>query len=558
MKGLMDAITNASMGASDWVADQTTQADLYSPEDVAMMLEISNQQKKRSMSPLDMASYGASMSGKAAKQSMKSENAPEPPMSKEQMVADENSAGLFDIPEDEPIEKVYSQGGVQPAIATADVPAGGEMQPQPIEDMPFQDAAGQLSGMGKKELKSLQEGLDLQLGAAEKIGQLQYQKGQAQAQAQQGYVDKVTEIEQQKADREADFALDAERQMMKISDLNSQIEKFELKDYWADKSTGQKIGLSIAMAMGAYASAITGGPNAAMQVIDNAIKRDMDLQKTKIGKLETVRNAAQRQYQQLRENFVTAQAADDAAMSIAYNKAAMQVGQVSARYTGQEAIAKAQALQGQLIERSEQYKMKAANEAAKARFQMGKDLLDMQKGQAELSLKQEQLATEKGKKFVAQLNAFGVDPVRSKELGDAISEYDQASDIMGTLEKAAQSGTLSKLSPTERAGVSTALDLLAGKLRIAVTGPGAFTKEEREMLKGAIGDPNKIFQFDSALLNKLKQVRGFLESNVSAEAKKTMGNKGVLLVKDYFAKSKKDQLKNLRNRKKLGLMKVSR
>lgn len=59
-----------------------------------------------------------------------------------------------------------------------------------------------------------------------------------------------------------------------------------LKDYWADKSTGQRIGAAIFSALGAFGASLARGPNYAQQIIDAAIKRDTDIQAERIGKLK--------------------------------------------------------------------------------------------------------------------------------------------------------------------------------------------------------------------------------------------------------------------------------
>lgn len=55
-----------------------------------------------------------------------------------------------------------------------------------------------------------------------------------------------------------------------------------------NKSTGQKIGLAIGLILGGMGSGLTGGPNPAMQFLENQIQRDVDAQKNNVN---SIRNA---------------------------------------------------------------------------------------------------------------------------------------------------------------------------------------------------------------------------------------------------------------------------
>jgi len=53
--------------------------------------------------------------------------------------------------------------------------------------------------------------------------------------------------------------------------------------YWHNKNTGQLIGTSIAMGLGAMGSSMTGTPNYVAESVNNAIARDIDAQKANLG-----------------------------------------------------------------------------------------------------------------------------------------------------------------------------------------------------------------------------------------------------------------------------------
>lgn len=60
----------------------------------------------------------------------------------------------------------------------------------------------------------------------------------------------------------------------------------KIKDYWSDKSTGDKALAALSVAMGSFGAALTGrGQNDALRILDNAIERDYKLQTDRIQKM---------------------------------------------------------------------------------------------------------------------------------------------------------------------------------------------------------------------------------------------------------------------------------
>jgi hypothetical protein len=62
-------------------------------------------------------------------------------------------------------------------------------------------------------------------------------------------------------------------------------------------------------------------------------------------------------------------------------------------------------------------------------------------------------------------------------------------------------------------------NIIVGKLRIALTGGGPLTKEERAMIKSAVRDPYAFFSLKSSNVASLKAVRDTLLASVRAHAK---------------------------------------
>ena len=78
--------------------------------------------------------------------------------------------------------------------------------------------------------------------------------------------------------------IDAVDQEIKgINDRLEQIGEEKIKPYFGKEDTGRKILAAIAAGVGAYASAMSGTPNYALQILNKAIDDDLDKQKLEIG-----------------------------------------------------------------------------------------------------------------------------------------------------------------------------------------------------------------------------------------------------------------------------------
>jgi hypothetical protein len=59
--------------------------------------------------------------------------------------------------------------------------------------------------------------------------------------------------------------------------------------------------------------------------------------------------------------------------------------------------------------------------------------------------------------------------------------------------------------------------VLAGKLRLPLTGPGAMTEDEFQRLVSNIGDPSSVFSSESIEMGKLDQLKGILDQTVQSK-----------------------------------------
>lgn len=147
-------------------------------------------------------------------------------------------------------------------------------------------------------------------------------------------------IEQQRSNQLQDQAL-------KMESAIDDFKKASVVDpnrFWSDKSTGDKIMASVAIFLGG----LGGGPNQALQVIDNAIQRDIESQKqnaiAKKGAVDLQNNI----WQNMMDQFNDETAAFTASRLAALNIAEMQIKKAEAGTASQRAKANAQMALGQL------------------------------------------------------------------------------------------------------------------------------------------------------------------------------------------------------------------
>ena len=226
-------------------------------------------------------------------------------------------SGLFSKPKEKEPQIVYTGSGPNPfqnAAPTATPVAAPvpvqQTQTPAVQPLPFQQAPVQpvqtmappTSPMAPPVVKMAEnvEGIDKaskqQLSASgqreQKIidQQIQLQKDKSQAETAESQ--RLNELYGTKGGR-------AEEQMIQqaqiqdsiraeMKDVDAQIEKLksvEFKDFWADKSTGQKIAAALSVGLGAVGQGlIGGGQNVGMQMLTRAMDDDYKMQEANYNK----------------------------------------------------------------------------------------------------------------------------------------------------------------------------------------------------------------------------------------------------------------------------------
>jgi hypothetical protein len=91
--------------------------------------------------------------------------------------------------------------------------------------------------------------------------------------------------------------------------------------------------------------------------------------------------------------------------------------------------------------------------------------------------------------------------------------------IQEALDEDAELNAITRRMPTawyeqKRAKIKAKLNLLRGKLRLAVIGPGAVSEYEQKILMEVIGDPTKFFQFDANSRARLTELQKIMTQGV--------------------------------------------
>lgn len=327
-------------------------------------------------------------------------------------------------------------------------------------------------------------------------------------------------------------------QMKDLDTLKSQMadnkfvdEKVDPEHFWNSKSSGQKVLAGIAIALGGIGGAYTGkGGNVAMDIINKAIDNDIDAQKFNITQASNTRKEKMANQQGqvsvtnsllsgLNSKFNNQMQADQAARYLMLEQAKNKVESIASKYAAPELKAKAQVLTGQLQE--EQTKSMYAFKAAAEQKATQKQLFASMEQGGMKSLNTAQISSLPKELQERYVPGYGF--ANSKEsvaqFQKVRAENEPALQGLGEVMKMAQDVKgMGQLSPSKRAVLETKLTILAGQLRLPVTGPGSMQQAEYERLRTALGDPAKILSLNSVELKKLQVIQSFLQGNISQGA----------------------------------------
>lgn len=273
--------------------------------------------------------------------------------------------------------------------------------------------------------------------------------------------------------------------------------------FWANKDTADKIQIGIGMLLGAFGSA-GGGGNRAAQTIQNAINRDINIQKSNIAGERRGVTEQRGLLNDMKATFNDEAMAEQAANAAYLNQAQLKVKEIASRYTAPDVQAKAAGLIGQLENQKQlaqqkfmqDYIKKLPVSADTAPEMMTKEQRDRFVPGYGLALNKETAA--KGRELVGT-----IDSIKGN-----IDQLELLSNKSG-----------SSISPSDRARANTISSILIGQLRLPIVGPGAVSEKELELLNNIIADPTRIFSLDSSNKERLKTLRERMDEQTRSQLK---------------------------------------
>lgn len=203
-----------------------------------------------------------------------------------------NPMNLIPSPNDvrnAPIPPPTSDAIKFPEEAPSRVPAQAAQQPSEPQPIP---GAGDLAPQEKAPKLGLDDSFAAQNAALEsqkkintQLGQVQAQKGASEAKNWENVVNQLADID--KKYQPVEDNLNQRNQELANA---IQTDKIDPNRVWSNMSTGNKITAAISILLGGFGAGLQGkgAKNSALEIIDKDIERDIDSQKTELGKKQTL------------------------------------------------------------------------------------------------------------------------------------------------------------------------------------------------------------------------------------------------------------------------------
>lgn len=299
-------------------------------------------------------------------------------------------------------------------------------------------------------------------------------------------------------------------QATKINALQQDIlnNKQDPNRLWNSKSTGEKIGASIAIILGGIGAGLQ-GPNAknmALEVINSAIDKDIDAQKSEMNKKQTLLG------EYFRESGDMKQAEAQTRMHmLAVNQA--RIAKTAAATNSPIMMERAkQAAAAIEVQKQQMLATVAQNQAKnelvnRAESGGNQDMTSVINTLAKVDPKK---ATELRARYVPGVGMAST-PEGGKAVRDMQASVGAVKEAVGKLKEIVKTPYKS-LSLEKRAEADTIRNSLVGALRVPITGPGAMNDGEREMLMKMIPDVTSFSTLDKQSLARLNSLESTMDS----------------------------------------------
>lgn len=293
--------------------------------------------------------------------------------------------------------------------------------------------------------------------------------------------------------------------------------KIDPNHFWNSRTTGQKVMAAIALALGGIGGGISGkGGNVGFDIINHAIDRDIEAQKSNLAqKNQAVQNQTGL-YNMMRQRFGDERQAYLATRAAYLQNVEMQVHEIAARNDSAIIQGNAQAMLGQVKMQQEQIKAQMAESLGQ------KALLKQLSGGDATQITGAQLANmpkEIKENFVQGEGIKGIahGTKGAEQMREQIGTVGQAKAQINRLIEIGKDNGRSFTPSQAKAEAEVIVGMLQGILRTPIVGPGAVSESERALIKSVIANPTEIFQLNS--VHKLEALKDILTKGLHFNAK---------------------------------------
>ena len=337
-------------------------------------------------------------------------------------------------------------------------------------------------------------GLDMEASELARQGKQESDAYQTQINAINQTQQDLQKLNQQKQEEEAKLLLEKDQ-----ADRSANAFKYEKKNFFSGKSTWEKVLGGVGMFLGSLTP--EGAKNVA-KIIESEIDRDLKMQE--------------------REHQILKDKASTAANSLASLEKKYGSRQVALLQRKNDMLEMVKA-------RLSQIEANSKGGLARAKAQQGKEAIDMKV--RENNLKSYELMRKvKQEEQDGRIPGYeGVinDATAARQMREQISEMPGIKSEIRNLLDINNKFLGGALSTDARASAQQSQNMLIGKLRVMIVGPGAVNESEYKLLRDAISNPTDFFSLKSSNSLKLKQLEKAIDSKVQANLsayglKKTM------------------------------------
>jgi len=370
---------------------------------------------------------------------------------------------------------------------------GGDLAPGAVVmSQPGQAAVQSAAPAYSQSMKDMNEAYALMGAGAMKNVEAAGQMASAQAKYADEMERQMLKRQQEQDARIKEFQDSMNQEKSKLATLTDEYKNSENVDsgrFFKNQSTAGKIAAALSVGLSAYAQGLMGrGGNPAMDIINQAVDRDINDQKMAIDKKRSDISAQQNLMGQMKAQFQDDAMAEAAAYKMSYDLAENRLKKQLAGVTNTQALAQGQMLLGQIGEKKAMYQQAFEQAAAK-------NAMNQQVRQAETGAKLQSLEglDEKTRERAVKIGdgyQLAISNNAAKDLNVRLPAIDGIKEKLGRLIEKSEFS----IFPTMNKGE---LESLKAQLVLDVKNAdqlGALDKGAIEIVDKIVGDPTTFWQ----------------------------------------------------------------